>query len=406
MPSGSNATDPRIVLLALVSFVLGTDSVVIVGMLSDIAAALEVTEAAAGQLVSAFALTYGIGAPVFAALTGRRPPGNVLIAALVAFCIANVGCALSPAYPLMLACRILAGGFAAVCSPLAFALAANLAPVDRRGRALSVVAIGGTAAVIIGGPLGTWIGEHLGWRMSFGAVAAAAGIAAIALLSSGLSRLPAPGALPLKARLAPIYNPRVLAAFVPVFLAGLGFHAVYTYLAPMLQANLRTGDISGTLVACGIGSGLGSWLGGTVADRYGVSRPFALTLTALFAMECALPWSTRSAAGAMLSLAVWSGAVPCLFLLQQRRLLSLWPENANVLMGLNNAAIYLAMAGGAALGGASLLAIRAGYIGWTGAICTLAALSVHLLDRRLRAADHGVGSGRGGAVSGDRGSAR
>ena len=382
MTRKSGAVQPRIVLLSLASFVLGTDSVVIVGMLSDMAAALGIPEAAAGQLVTLFALTYGVGAPLLAAVSGRWPPGWVLIGALGAFCAANVGCALATAYPLMLAFRILAGGFAALCSPLAFTLAARLAPEERRGRALAVVAVGGTAAVIIGGPLGTWIGAHGGWRMSFGAVAAAAGIAALALLASGISRLPASTSLPLGARLAPLYNPRVLSAFVPVFLAGLGFHAIYTYLAPMLQANLGIGDISGMLIACGVGAGLGSWIGGAVSDRFGVPRSFLVTLLALLVVESVLPYATRSVAGALPSLLLWSGAVPCLFLLQQRRLLSLDPRNANVLMGLNNAVIYLAMAGGAALGGASLLALPAADIGWTGAICSLAALSAFLLERR------------------------
>jgi predicted MFS family arabinose efflux permease len=394
MQLGIAAVHPRIVLLALVSFVLGTDSVVIVGMLSDMAEALKVTEAAAGQLVSLFALTYGIGAPLFAAVSGRWPPDRVLIGALGFFCAANVGCAISLTFPFLLTFRILAGCSAAVCSPLAFTLAAALAADDKRGKALSVVAIGGTAAIIIGGPLGTWIGEHWGWRMSFGVVAAAAGLAATALSFSGRTRLPASAPPSLKTRLAPLFNPRVLSAFVPVFLAVLGFHSVYTYLAPMLQANLRIGDISGMLIVCGVGSGLGSWLGGILADRIGADRSFVPVLLALFAVESVLPYATESVAGAMPTLVVWSGAVPCLFLLQQRRILSVDPANANVLMGLNNAVIYLAMAGGAALGGASLLAIPVTKIGWTGAVCSLAALSAYLLDRRRRHAEHRVHSPR------------
>jgi predicted MFS family arabinose efflux permease len=396
MQLGTSAVHPRVVLLALVSFVLGTDSVVIVGMLSDMAVALHVTEAAAGQLVSLFALTYGIGAPVFAAVSGRRPPNRVLIAAMVVFCAANVGCAFAESYPLLLTFRILAGCSAAVCSPLAFTLAAKTVQDEKRGRALSFVALGGTAAVIIGGPLGTWVGEHWGWRLSFGVVAAAAGIAALALLFSGMSRIPAAGQLPLRARLSPLYNPRVLSAFVPVFLAGLGFHSIYTYLAPMLQANLRIDDISGMLISCGVGSGAGSWLGGIAADRYGVNRSFVSVLLALIVIEIALPYATRSFAGAILSLFVWSGAVPCLFLLQQHRLLTLNPENANVLMGLNNAFIYVAMAGGAALGGASQFVVPLTKIGWTGAICSLAALTAFLLGIRRSVANHRVHSGHGG----------
>src|SRR5881396_723982 len=86
--------NPRIILLALGMFALGTDAFVVAGVLPVIAHEMGVTEGLAGQLVTIFSLTYGLGAPVLAALTGRWLRNLVIMVALGAFCLVNVGSAL------------------------------------------------------------------------------------------------------------------------------------------------------------------------------------------------------------------------------------------------------------------------------------------------------------------------
>jgi MFS transporter, DHA1 family, inner membrane transport protein len=115
--------DPRILLLALGMFALGTDAYVVAGVLPEIAHETMVSESLAGQLVTAFTLTYGLGAPVLAALTSRWSRTSVLVIALGGFCLANVGSALAPTFPILVLTRILAGGCAATHSPFAYATA-------------------------------------------------------------------------------------------------------------------------------------------------------------------------------------------------------------------------------------------------------------------------------------------
>src|SRR5579859_3673440 len=103
--------DWRILLLALATFVLGTDTLIVVGVLPTIARELHVTEGAAGQLITVFSLVYGLGGPVLAALAGRWQRGRVIIMALGAFCLVNIGSALSPNFAMLLITRILGGGF-------------------------------------------------------------------------------------------------------------------------------------------------------------------------------------------------------------------------------------------------------------------------------------------------------
>ncbi len=113
--------DMRILLLALATFVLGTDVLIVIGVLPTIARELRVTEGVTGQLITAFSLVYGLGGPVLAALTGRWRRSRVIIVALGAFCIVNIGSALSPTFAFLLATRIVGGGCAALISPLAYA---------------------------------------------------------------------------------------------------------------------------------------------------------------------------------------------------------------------------------------------------------------------------------------------
>ncbi len=269
----ANKIDPRILLLALGMFALGTDAFVVAGVLPVIARETQVTEGLAGQLVTVFSLTYGLSAPVLAALAGRWSRNRVLVIALAAFCLSNIGSALAPTFTILMLTRILTGCFAALYAPLAYTTGTTLAVPEKRGQALSLVLGGLVIATVLGSPLGTWVGEHFGWRLSFGLVALLAGVACTALL---LYSLPRPAAAPvpsLKTRLAPIREPRLLLALSPTLFGNLGLYMVYTYLALLLQQNMHVTAVSGLLIVFGLGTASGNWVSGIVADRLGSTRP-------------------------------------------------------------------------------------------------------------------------------------
>src|SRR5262249_16564614 len=140
----------------------------------------------------------GLGAPILAAATSRWTRHRVLTGALGLLGLANLASALSPTFPVLLLTRILAGCFAATYTPLAFAAGIELAPPARRGRALALVVGGLNVATVLGAPLGTWVGEHFGWRLSFLLVAALAGVAFLLLIVWRLPPSPRPAPLTLK----------------------------------------------------------------------------------------------------------------------------------------------------------------------------------------------------------------
>jgi MFS transporter, DHA1 family, inner membrane transport protein len=375
--------DSRILLLALSMFALGTDAFVVAGVLPVIAHETGVTESLAGQLVTAFSLTYGIGAPVLAALTGRWARNTLLLVALGGFCLFNLGSAIAPDYPTLLVTRILVGCAAAVFGPLAYVVGAALAPAEKRGQALAQVASGLTIATVLGSPLGTWVGEHFGWRLSFGLVALLGGIAFVMLLLFKLPKAAPAPALSLATRLAPIREPRLVLAFLPALFWNLGVFVVYTYIALLLRHNLNITDVSLFLLAYGLGPMLGNWICGIVIDRVGSTRPIFFFLVALVIVEPLLMLATHTVVGAFVSLFVWGLCVPMLFTPQQHRLLQLAPEHANVILALNNSTFYLGIAGGAALGGLALRVVAITQLGWLGAACILLALALFAVSVRL-----------------------
>jgi DHA1 family inner membrane transport protein len=378
----ANKIDPRILLLSLGMFALGTDAFVVAGVLPVIAREMQVTEGLAGQLVTVFSLTYGLGAPVLAALTGRWSRNRVLMIALGAFCLSNIGSALAPTFSILMLTRILTGCFAALYAPLAYTTGTTLATPEKRGQALSFVLGGLVVATVLGSPLGTWVGEHFGWRLSFGLVALLAGVACAALVLCGLPRPVAAPALSLKARLAPMREPHLLLALSPTLLGNLGLYMVYTYLALLLQQNMHVIVVSGPLIVFGLGTASGNWVSGLAADRFGSNRCVVVGLTGLAVVLSALPLATTSLLAGLPALFIWGFLFPFLNLSQQHRLLSLAPEHANVILALNSSMLYLGIAGGAALGGLALHYVPVTQLSWLGVVCLLLALLMLTLSIR------------------------
>ena len=381
--------DVRMLWPALGMFALGTDAYVVAGVLPEIARTTMVSESLAGQLVTAFTLTYGLGAPVFAALTSRWSPPRVLVIALFGFCLANVGSALAPTFSLLLLTRILAGACAATHSPLAYATSTQLAPPEKRGRALALVVSGFTLATVLGSPLGTWVGEHAGWRLSFALVAMLAGMACVALLASRLPRIAAAPSPSLKTHLAPMKKPRLLLALGPTLLSSLGFYLVYTYIAPLLEQNTHLSDISGLLIVTGLGVVVGSWISGTAADRFGTTRSLMISLLLFSIILAIFSWATTGLLTGLPALFLWGGTAASIFTPQQHRLLSLAPAHANVILALNNAALYLGTAGGAVLGGVALRWLPVTQLNRVGASFALLALLLLVLSLRVSATGSG-----------------
>lgn len=341
----------RLLLLALGTFAVGTDTMVMAGILGRVGDDLGVSVLAAGQVVTVFALAYALLAPVLAAATARWPRRRLLLTALAVFTAANAVSALAPDYPTLLATRVLAAAGAALYSPNASAAATTLVPPERRGRAIATVLGGMTVATALGVPLGTYVGRA-DWRLTMWLVTALGAVALLGL-AAFLRELPAPAqAVGLRERLAPLRDGRVLAAAATTFAFFMAFQSVYIYLGTAVHP-ATGGDadrLSTILLATGVASVAGSWLGGHVVDRWGVRKVLLTGSVVSAVFFAALPWLGRTMTGALVyalavPLAGWSISVA-----QPHRLASLRPADAPLLLSLNSSALYLGMAAGGGTG--------------------------------------------------------
>jgi predicted MFS family arabinose efflux permease len=369
--------------LGIGAFAIGTDLFVVAGVLPGLAADLGVTVGAAGLTVTVFALAYATGAPVLSALLGARPLRQVLIGSLVLFGLCNVGSALAPGLAVLLVARVLGALAASVYIPAAGSAAVAAAPASRRGRALGVVMGGLAIAMVLGAPLGVLLASQLSWRAAFGLVAVLAAATVLGLLQHSVVGSGPPARSTLSGRLRPMRSPAVVGTLAVTFLVMAGSNSVYTYLAVLLG----TGPVGlGMLIAAfGLAGIVGTWWGGTAADRHG-SGPVALLAVAVLATGFAvLPLVATTAAGTLTIVVGWGVAAWGFVSAQQHRMIGVSSDPAPLLLALNSSAIHLGYAAGALLGGLVIDTAGAGSLWLFPVACCGAGLALHgILMREVR----------------------
>jgi DHA1 family inner membrane transport protein len=264
----SERAKANLVLAALFSgtFVLGTAELIVVGLLDLIAADLQVSHPAAGALVTANALGLAIGGPILTALTIKLNKRTVLIGTLGLFVLTTLAPVLTADHGLFVAARSIAGAAQGLFIAAGFAAGISVVPPERMGRAISVVISGVAVSAALGVPLGTLIGQALGWRGTFTAVVALGAVALTAVVALVPSVPAVGGGAAGQAKYA--FAPRVLAVLGLNFLVFAALFAALTYIVPFLQnvTGISGALISVFLLAYGVATALGSFGGGRFAD--------------------------------------------------------------------------------------------------------------------------------------------
>ncbi|WP_405654315.1 MFS transporter [Streptomyces sp. NBC_00019] len=276
MPSG-------LIALALGGFGIGLTEFLIAGLLPQVASSLAVSEAAAGWLISGYALSVAIGAIALTAATTRLPRKQVLVGLVALFVIGNLLSALAPNYQVMLLGRVVAalchGSFFGIGSLVARSLVAP----ERKSRAVAVMFAGLTLANVLGVPFGALVGERWGWRAAFWAVTAIGvlaltGIAALVPTQTGHpARTPADG---LRAQFRAFRSWQVWLTLTATGLGYGGMFGAFSYIAYTFTevGGFSSGDVAWLLMVYGVGLVVGNLIGGRAADR---DRDHALVLALL-----------------------------------------------------------------------------------------------------------------------------
>ncbi|MFE5588219.1 MFS transporter [Kitasatospora sp. NPDC056531] len=377
--------------LAIGAFGIGTTEFVIMGLLPEIAGDYGVSIPTAGLLVTGYAIGVVIGAPLMTVLGTRISRKTMLTLLMGLFTVGNLVSATAPGFGLMLAGRIVASLAHGAFFGIGSVVAAELVAPQKKAGAIATMFTGLTVANIVGVPLGTFIGQAVGWRTTFAAVAVlgVVGLLGIAKLVPAVPR--AEGAH-LRRELTAFRNPQVLLAMAMTVLGFGGVFAAITYIAPMMThvAGYSDGAVTWLLVLFGVGMFLGNLLGGRFADR----KLMPLLYTTLGGLAVVLGLFTltahdKIAAAVTITLvgALGFATVPPL----QKRVLDQAHGAPTLASAVNIGAFNLGNALAAWLGG-TVITAGLGYTApnWVGALLAAAALVLAFwsaaLERRTPAA--------------------
>jgi len=368
---------PRASLLALAfgNFVIGTGTLIVPGMLPQLAEGLGVSLPLGGQLITAFALTVCVAAPLLASATSRYDRRALLAAMQLLFVAGHVAAALISSFVPMLVVRVVTSLGAAVFTAQAASTAALLVPPQERGRAIAFVFMGWSVAAVLGLPLGAYVGATFGWHAGFAMVAGAAVLGAAAvwtLVPSGLQVQPVDGAM----WRAILSNSSLLSVIAVTALVTAASFALFGYFVPAVHALIGASPEQVSVLLCGLGmmSIVGNTLAARFMDRAGASHVVLWCLGAVLAGHLLWPWSAGHPALLAVAVAVWGLGFAAGLSAQQARLAALAPTEAPVSIALNSSATYLGQAIGAAAAG-TMIAHVSGAAGYA----SLARLSVPLL---------------------------
>ncbi|QTJ68925.1 MFS transporter [Rhodococcus sp. ZPP] len=360
------------VALALGGFGIGTTEFVAMGLLPDIAASLGISEPIAGHVISAYALGVVVGAPLIAALTARVQRKTLLIALMAAFTLGNAATVVAPNYGVLMAARFVAGLPHGAYFGVAALVAAHLAERGKRAKAVALVMMGLSVANVVGVPAASWLGQNLGWRSAF-VLVAGIGTATLVAIWSWLPPLAAMRMTNPLTELGALRRPQVWMTLIIGMVGFGGMFAVYTYISTTLTdvAGLSRSLVPLALMIYGLGMVAGNLLGGRLADRALVPGLF-VSMTALGVLLAVFVIASHNPYTALVLVfgvgAAGASMVPGL----QTRLMDVAADAQTLAASLNHAALNIANAFGAWIGG---VVIAAGY-GYTAPAAVGALLAV------------------------------
>lgn len=370
--------------LALGGFGIGATEFVAMGLLPDIAADLlpgvyaaspDDANAAAGWVISAYALGVVVGAPTIAAAAARWPRKRLLLALIAAFTLGTVASALLPSFGLVLAARFVAALPHGAYFGIASLVAASLMGPGKRARGVALVLSGLTIANVVGVPAITWLGQVAGWRTAYLAVAGIFALTFVAVLFA-VPWQPGDVHATMKRELRAFTRAQVWFALAIGAIGFGGLFSVYSYVAPLATevTGLAAAAVPIVLIVFGVGMTAGNLAGGRLADwsvRRSMYLFFAILAAALVLLACTARHPVGLFAGVFLVGASSAALSPTI----QARLMDVARDSQSIAAALNHSALNIGNSLGALLGGLAI-AGGLGYVAptWIGLLLTFAGI--------------------------------
>ncbi|MBN9745226.1 MFS transporter [Amycolatopsis sp. A1MSW2902] len=373
--------------LAVGAFGIGTTEFVMMGVLPLTAADFHIDIPSAGYFISAYALGVVIGAPLLTALAVRLPRKTMLLAMMGLFTVGNALFALSPNQDFGIAFRFLAGLPHGAFFGAGAVVASSLAQPGQRAKAVSMMFMGLTLANVIGVPLGTLLGQQVGWRATFGVVAVI-GLLAIAAIAKLVPHQGRPADPSIRGELGAFRRPQVWLALAIVMFGLGGVFACMSYIAPMLTdvAGYSPANVTVLLSLAGVGMTIGNYLGGRLADK-ALMPSLYVALLALATVLAIFTVTAQGKVGAAVTIFFVGVAGFMIGPMMQARIMEKAGGTPSLVSAAVQSAFNIANSIGAYLGGL----VIAGGLGllapnWVGSLLAVLGVSIAavsgLLDRR------------------------
>jgi DHA1 family inner membrane transport protein len=376
--------------LAVGSFGIGMTEFVVMGLLPDIAADLlpglsasdpDAAIAQTGWLISLYALGVVVGAPTIAAVVAKYPRHRVMLGLAAALTAFNALTFLLPSFELVAASRFLAGLPHGAYFGIGALVAADVLGPGKRAKGVAFVLAGLTVANVVGVPLGTFLGQQVGWRAAFVVVAAIFALAAVCI-AFFVPAHDGDAARTFRAELR-VFRIRQVWLTLAVGAIGFGgFFAVYSYVAPMVTevAGSPTWVVPIVLVVMGLGMTVGNILGGVLAD-IDLRRTLLGGFVALAIVQSLLAVSAQTLWALALFIFATGLVSSCVSPAIQTRLMDVAEDNQSIAAALNHSALNMGNSLGAFLGGA-VIAVGWGFVApaWVGVALAVAGLALAVVS--------------------------
>ena len=362
---------PALTVLGASTFCYVTAETIPVGLLPQIASGLAVDEAAVGLLLTSYAVVAGVSTIPLTALTMRVPRHLLIAIAMAIFAVSQAAASFAPTFAILVAARLICalahGVFWSVIGPVG----ARLAPPGQAGKATALIFVGNSLAIVLGVPLGTALGQWLGWRAAFG-VLAVGGMLCVLALARVLPSLPPDRvsrvADDLRAAFTIVRNRRVMTLCAITTIIVVGQFAAYTYIAPLVR---RDGGLSGfglsaLLLGYGAAGLISNYLVGGLVDRR--PGPVLTGLLAVMTVSVALLAPALGLVPTVIVTLLWGAAFTAIPVCLAAGPLRVAPRNQDAAMAVYVVAFQIGIGGGAFIGERFVSA------GWLGALPVLAAV--------------------------------
>lgn len=341
-------------ILGAVTFLVGTTEMMIAGILPEMSAALEVSEARTGMLITAFALGMMIGAPLMAVATLRLPRRAVLVCALLLFAVGHVLGATTDDFGVALVGRVVAALGTGTFWAVGALVATSAAGYARAAQAMGVMIGGLTVANVVGIPLGSALGKALGWQGPFWILAVLSLVAAVAV-----TRL-VPGdrqssRATVRGELGALRSRRLWLVYLAVALTQAAVLGTYSYVSPMLtgRAGLADALLPLAMLGYGVGTIIGITLGGRLGDRLPWRTAISAGVGTLVVLGAITLFATTSVVGVVLVVMLGAAGLATNPVLSAQVVKVAGPGRP-LAMALNTSAFNVGIAGGSALAGSAL----------------------------------------------------